>query len=679
MRPPLSLIPLMPVAIAIAAGIFICSVLPYEWMIPTGAVTIAAVVALALTNLRQYAIIAGACGVGMVAYIVADGRGEANDINGQRATARGTVTQQRMSNAGQVLTVRLTEWDNGEGIIRRPSNLYASVIYPSFSPEIEKGEEVVFTSTFSPIVSNIHLPDETDIAAIMHDRGIRTQTLVKPDSLTYIAGNNTLYARVARMGRMVTEIILHSPLSTQAKEFLATTVAGQSDSLTNEMRDSFTRSGLAHVLALSGLHVGIVIGVVMILLLPMRLTPARRLIPATVIITVWGFALVTGLSASVTRASVMATVMLCAMMLQRRHSPFNALCLAAILILLSDPGALYNTGFILSFMAVTGILIFAEKLNPVSRRNRLLHPIGSAIAVTTAAMLATGMVSVYKFHSFPVYFLVANIAVMPLLPLIVGGGVIMVACGAAGWYPEWICSTLDTLCGWLSAVTDWVGNLPGATIDDIYLRAPEMVCGITAIIAMAIAIHTKRRMMWMTTAILTICSVALILIPEEKTGFGVRIVSTAYRTDLIASSPEALDIITTASEREYGSIKEDAALRYRDHLGQRGIDTIRVSNREASNSVCRFSYPLIETATHRIIIANNDSLTLPQRKVDMLLVCRGFRGDIVGLASAIRPDSILLSTDLTPLRRNRYEAECKAAGLAVRNLAINPYLPESCL
>lgn len=106
---------------------------------------------------------------------------------------------------------------------------------------------------------------------------------------------------------------------------------------------------------------------------------------------------------------------------------------------------------------------------------------------------------------------------------------------------------------------------------------------------------------------------------------------------------------------------------------------MNINNRRAENSVCRFNYPLLETATRRIIIADNDSLTLPKGKVDILLVCRGFKGDILTLARAMDADSVMLSTDLNPLRRNRYEAECLGAGIAVRNLSTNPYDPESCL
>ncbi len=669
----------MPVAIAIAAGIFICGLIPYEWHIYIAIAAVGITVIIALLGHRSIAIIAGAAAVGIVAFAVADGRPDADKIIGRHATARGIVIDHKMSNSGQILTVRVTECQMDGGERLHPANLLVSVAYPSFSPEIEKGEEVIFTSTFSAVESQIHLPDELDIAQMMHDRGIWAQTLVKPDSLRYLTGNHSLYGRTSRAGRRITEIIFRSPLSSQAKEFLATTVAGQSESLSPDIRESFTRGGLAHVLALSGLHAGIVMGLVMIVLWPLKLTRARRYIPAMVIVILWMFALVTGMSASVTRATVMATVMLCALMLQRRHSPFNALCLAAILILIFDPLALKSTGFMLSFLAVAGILIFSEKLNPVSRRNRMLYPIVAAIAVTVSAMLATGLVSAYTFHTFPVYFLIANIAAAPLLPLIVGAGVILMVCGAAGWYPDALCSTIDTLCRWLMAITDRVATLPGATVDNIYLRVPELLCAIAAIIALAFALHRHRKILWITTATLTLCTILLMGIPREKSGFGVRIVPTAYRTDIIASAPEAVDIITTASQRDHDAILEESLLKYRHHMGMRGIETMRVGNRRAENSVCRFDYPILETATRRIVIADRDSIRVPQGQVDILLVCRGFKGDILTLARMIKPDTVMLSTDLTPARRNRYHTECEAAGLAVRNLAENPYSPESCL
>lgn len=670
----------MPVAIALAAGIFISGFIPYQWEMTAALAAVGGAIVLALINHRVSAIVAGAFALGMAAVAITDGRPEAEEIAGRRVRAHGAVTSTRLSNSAQLLTVKIDECLMDDGRRTYPGHLFASVALPSFSPEIAKGDEVELTATFSLIVSDIKLPDETDVGEIMRRKGILVQALVTPDSLRHMSSSSSIRAMIARSERNIRDIILRSPLSKETKEFLATAVAGQNDILTEEMRESFSRSGLAHVLALSGLHAGIIAGLVMLALWPLKFTSLRRFIPLIVIAAIWGFAIVTGMSPSVTRAAIMATVMLGALMLQRRHSPFNALSLAAIIILVFDPLALRSTGFILSFLAVTGILVFSEKINPVSRRHRFIYPLSSMIAVTVAAMLATGIVSAYLFHTFPIYFLMANVAVAPLLPLIVGGGVIITACGAMGWYPGTLCRITDTLCNILIKITDGIAQLPGATIDNIYLRIPELIFGVAAITTLAIALHRQRKKAWIAaSATLTICTIMLIMLPVKKTGFGVRIVPSAFRTDIVASSPEAFDIITTADKREHESIVEDARMKYRHHMGRRGISEARITSLETSNSVCRFKYPLLETATHRIVIADRDSIARQPGKIDILLVCRGFKGDIVELASMIEADTILLSSDINPRRRNRYEAECVSAGLAVRNLAEKPYSPESCL
>ena len=183
----------------------------------------------------------------------------------------------------------------------------------------------------------------------------------------------------------------------------------------------------------------------MIALYPLRLCRMRSAASASAIILLWSYAAVTGLSASVTRATVMASVLLMASMLQRRHSPANALCLAAMLIMAFDPTALFTISFQLSFAAVAGILLFARLLNPTAPRRRIAHRLAGIVSVSLSAMLATGAISAYYFHTFPIYFLPANVAVAPLLPLLISGGATAITIEACGGDPVMLNSVVDLL------------------------------------------------------------------------------------------------------------------------------------------------------------------------------------------------------------------------------------------
>ena len=207
--------------------------------------------------------------------------------------------------------------------------------------------------------------------------------------------------------------------------FYIATITGDDSFLTDDSREEYSRSGLAHILALSGLHVAIIATVIAALLFPLHLMRQRKLRYIITIVILWIYAIVTGLSPSVTRAVVMTSMFLIALMIERRNSSLNALCFAALVILLFSPMSLYSIGFQLSFCAVASILIFANRMNPISPRHKIAYHFTSLITVSISAMIGTGLISAYYFHTFPVYFLLSNIIVLLILPFVLGGGILL--------------------------------------------------------------------------------------------------------------------------------------------------------------------------------------------------------------------------------------------------------------
>ncbi len=209
------------------------------------------------------------------------------------------------------------------------------------------------------------------------------------------------------------ESIYASPLSGPAAAFAVTTLVADGRYLPQNIRDDFRGAGMAHVLALSGFHAGVVALLAMWLTRPMLLgRSGRRLRVVVVLCAVWGFAWLGGMSASLMRASVMISLLLVSRCIGRYSSPVNSLAVAAIVILLWRPSALYDVGFQLSFAAVAGILAFAGPLNPFDRREwPRMHYAASLAAVPVGATLATAPVVAAVFGAVPLLFLPANVLV----------------------------------------------------------------------------------------------------------------------------------------------------------------------------------------------------------------------------------------------------------------------------
>lgn len=241
---------------------------------------------------------------------------------------------------------------------------------------------------------------------------------------------------------------------------------GDKRSLDPELRDRYSRAGASHILALSGLHLNIIMMVVSHLLLVhnKRYHWARGLI---LIALLWAFAFLTGLSGSVVRSAVMFTVFILGRCLRRRSPTLNSLAFAACVMLLYEPYYLLDVGFQLSFAAVAGIALFMPVFFPRMEEHRRLglHSVGQLVGVSLAAQLGVAPLVAYHFGNFSVYFLLTNLLVIPLTMIIL--------CLSLLWWVlygfsiplQWVDSLLQGMLWALNAAVSWVSRLSGASVD----------------------------------------------------------------------------------------------------------------------------------------------------------------------------------------------------------------------
>ena len=233
----------------------------------------------------------------------------------------------------------------------------------------------------------------------------------------------------------------------------------------SDTKANYRNAGLAHLLAVSGLHVGILAAIVGGLFWWMGRERRGRIIRGSLqLLAVWGFAFITGAAPSTLRAALMFSMFIVNDMLARRVVPLNLLALAAIVMLIADPLLVYDISWQLSFSAVAGILLAQPAIQA------LRTPVGQAATVSVAATLATLPVVVATFHRLPLYFIIANVIVVPIAGVILVLSLLymIVPCVATAWPLDLLLRGTDTLTG-------WVGSLPGAVAEDVYLSTPMMV------------------------------------------------------------------------------------------------------------------------------------------------------------------------------------------------------------
>ena len=596
----------------------------------------------------------------------------------------GVTTEVRRFEPTQTLIVKI---DSCNGHAIRPFRVKVSV--PSSVPTVDERWRIHFPAKLDNIEYDPDLPDEIDYNSSLRRSGVIGQALVSPDSLRIIQPEPGLLNTIRRQHEKITLLIAASALTDKTQGFLNADLTGDRSMLTAETREIFSITGLSHILALSGLHVGIIALIISLVLLPLRLTGLNNLRTILTIILLWMFAIMTGLSPSVVRAVIMASVLLISAMLQRVRAPFNSLCLAALLILLFTPQAIYSIGFQLSFLAVISILLFAEKINPFSRRNAIAYTFATYPAVTLAALLGTGIVSAYYFNILPVYALPVNFISALLLPLILGGGIVLLSANAAGLQWLWLADCVDSLYSIILSASTFASTLPGAVADGILLHPFTIAAWFVTLAAFAIWLYRRRPAGLAATIMLSVFTVFITASfrCNADPGAELYIPRTGRHTSVIIRHDNTLVFATTARNHETGDIIDSYTQKYRLFMLKRGIDSIRPLPAHCHSGLFSRHDNLLTFRTHsgRLTESSADSLLTIlmvydkshvsdcDRHISYALVCNGFRGDIRDLAAEIRPDTILLSADLNRRRHDRYRQELTEADIPHRSLRNTPF------
>ena len=269
---------------------------------------------------------------------------------------------------------------------------------------------------------------------------------------------------------------------------LSALTLGYRENLDKDVQRSFSVSGAMHVLAVSGLHTGIVWGIVVWLLTlggwfkPLWEEKWKRwLLNIIAIVLIWMYAFVTGLSPSVMRSALMLSFWALSGLLEKQISRWNPLFSAAVIILIINPLALWSVSFQLSFAAVAGIMLIGQKMQrSISFKGRMLQYVGGLMLVSVAAQIATMPLTMHYFGQTSNYFALTNLVVIPMagVLLVLGFGTLAMSWCVIG---EWL-GVATKWCTWLlREVVEWIEGLPFSTTQ-ISLESVSVFCLYGAIV-----------------------------------------------------------------------------------------------------------------------------------------------------------------------------------------------------
>lgn len=217
-------------------------------------------------------------------------------------------------------------------------------------------------------------------------------------------------------------------------------ILGQRREISDELYKNYAAAGAIHILAISGLHVGILLLLLNFLLKPLeKLRFGKLLKPIILILLLWSFAFLTGFSASVVRAVCMFSFIAVGLQLKRKTSALNSLFLSLFFLLLINPHYIFQIGFQLSYLAVFSIITFQPVIyNLFKPASKPIDYFWKLTSVSLAAQIAVFPLSIFYFHQFPGLFLVSNLLVLPFLGIILAAGILVIGLASFGILPNFI-------------------------------------------------------------------------------------------------------------------------------------------------------------------------------------------------------------------------------------------------
>lgn len=525
------------------------------------------------------------------------------------------------------------------------------------------GDIVGFVCSLDTIRS-LGNPDGFDYQSYMIDQGVRYTQHVNKRALVKCGHRPTIVTRCNENRRKLEQKVFASGTSPAAQNFVVATLLGNSHFITPEAQALFSAAGISHILALSGLHVGIIIAMVWFVLFPLDYLRMRRVRLLITIAVMALYATFTGLSPSVVRATIMMVVVITGMIFYRKATSLNTLATAALIILVITPSALWSVGFQLSFTAVAAFLLFFKrsKVHDTSskKKKKVWSYLTSLIASSVVALLSTLMLTAYYFSSFSLTSIVGNIVILPIFPLVMACEAVYLVLCSASLYLSVLEHMIDLLYTAIEQVAYFSGKIMPGHIDGIYVTGIDVIIYYIAL-SLALVWYRTRRLKWLNWAmaivVVIIAHSALVRATVERRGI---VVFNNYKHTQIFSFDGNKGRLWVPNGTAHAETFEQYNKKFLAHYGIVEIDTV-------SGVECDIVHGMsIVCATG----GNWDKVPSQAHKIDtdLLVITKNYHGTVERLLSVYRPKQLVLSGDIYDENILEIEQECDSLGVSHHNI-----------
>jgi len=500
-------------------------------------------------------------------------------------------------------------------------------------------------------------PYQFDYAKYLNQLGVYHQIRIKTEHIHRITkGSSTIKGFSEKIREYLILKLSETPIKAPQRSIIQALLLGQRADIEKDLYSQYAAAGALHILAVSGLHVGILYLIFARLLSPFeRLKHGKIIKQFVLVIGLWAFALLAGLSPSVVRAVTMFSFFALAGMLNRPTNSFNTLWLSFFVLLLVNPNWLFHVGFQLSYAAVFAILWIQPKLYAIYIPRFYLDKLfWGIITVTLAAQIGIAPLSLYYFHQFPGLFFVTNLVILPFMGILLSLGLLVLLLATVDLLPYWLAIGYDWLIMQLNAFIGWVASQEAYLFENVAFSFGMLLSTYTVLV-MLILFWTQRNKSYLV-GIKGALVLYLVVSVSEKID--------RQHEELILFHQTGISLLGYQTDGNFKLFQGDS-LDYSKRFPIKGY----VIGKGISKVTSELAPHFFSYRDKRIL--RLDSLGVyPSEEIDILLLTHSPKVHLERLIDSLQPSLIIADGSNYRSYVNRWEVTCKQRNVLFHATAI---------
>jgi len=541
----------------------------------------------------------------------------------------------------------------------------------SFSSKLKYGDKIIFKSRLNEIITAGN-PYEFNYKKFLFNKGIVAQAYIRKHNWKNINENEGWqifkFAYYAR--KFLSEIYKSHNIGGQEFAVLQALTLGDKSEIDEDTRKSYVASGAMHILAVSGLHVGIIYMILNFLLqfLDRFKTEKRNygsFIKATILILfLWTFALISGLSPSVRRAALMFSFVIIGRTVKNKVSIYNSISASAFILLLIEPYQITNVGFQLSYAAVISIIHFQPKIAKLFViKNKILYYFWSLTAVSIAAQIGTAPISMFYFHVFPNYFFLANLIVIPLAFVIVIGASLLFVFSAVPYLSTGIAIVLKWVIWLLNSSVGAIEKLPFSYTENISFNIEDVFFLEITIILIAVFFTYKQAKSLIKMLVVLLIWISFNSFQKTRNSTNTKLYVYNIKGKSAINFIGSNNVLISDS-----SIFEDESIRYGiksnwEHLNKTDFTFVNLfEDKYKSDNIFKYKSYIKSNSSNILIISNKEQVEFEVKDklfVDFIIISNNVNVSINDILNVYKTKKIIIDSSNKFYKTERLIYECK--------------------